>query len=284
MNIRTTKIVAPLVAMALCTPNIAFAQENSNEKTISSSTDVNDNFSLTRSISVTNGNNSISQDRKTVYVNPGDTINVRLDLKGKTDKTNHGFTSFTEVVSPIQNFSASTGSLTVKKDHSSMPVVTALNELRNNETFKKTSKSTIEFNAKPPTHFGDLGNQVTIDYSYTAANEPGQYTTRFIPHENFAKGSSVFDKEKLNLTIVVKGEEENRPPHEEGGQDTPPDQGDQPTPPDQDDQPTPPDQDDQATPPNSKSGTVFSWLSKALGVLAFLGGTVWFIIKHIFRL
>ncbi|CAB0612240.1 membrane protein [Corynebacterium diphtheriae] len=98
------------------------------------------------------------------------------------------------------------------------------------------------------------------------------------------KARPFFDKEKLNLTIVVKGEEENRPPHEEGGQDTPPDQGDQPAPPDQNERPTPPDQDDQATPPKSKSGTVFSWLSKALGVLAFLGGTVWFIIKHIFRL
>ncbi|CAB0978335.1 membrane protein [Corynebacterium diphtheriae] len=293
MNMRTTKIVAPLVAMALCTPNIAFAQEESKEKTISGSTAVDKDYSLTRSISVRNGNNSISQDRKTIYVNPGDTINVKLYLEGKPGKANYGFTSFKEEVSPIQDFSASLGSLTVKKDHSSKPLVTPLDELRNNETFKKTSKSTIEFNAKPPTYFGDLGNQVTIDYSYTAANEPGQYTTRFIPHENFAKGSSVFDKEKLNLTIVVKGEEENRPPHEEGGQDTPPDQGDQPAPPDQGDQPAPPDQnerpappdqDDQATPPKSKSGTVFSWLSKALGVLAFLGGTVWFIIKHIFRL
>ncbi|CAB0612220.1 membrane protein [Corynebacterium diphtheriae] len=189
---RTTKIVAPLVAMALCTPNIAFAQEESKEKTISGSTAVDKDYSLTRSISVRNGNNSISQDRKTIYVNPGDTINVKLYLEGKPGKANYGFTSFKEEVSPIQDFSASLGSLTVKKDHSSKPLVTPLDELRNNETFKKTSKSTIEFNAKPPTYFGDLGNQVTIDYSYTAANEPGQYTTRFIPHENFAKGSSVF--------------------------------------------------------------------------------------------
>lgn len=55
MNIRTTKIVAPLVAMALCTPNIAFAQEESNQETIiSRSTDVNEDFTLTRSISAIN--------------------------------------------------------------------------------------------------------------------------------------------------------------------------------------------------------------------------------------
>lgn len=41
MNIRTTKIVAPLVAMALCNPNIAFAQEELNQKTISGRTEVN---------------------------------------------------------------------------------------------------------------------------------------------------------------------------------------------------------------------------------------------------
>lgn len=254
---RTTKIVAPLVAMALCTPNIAFAQENSNLTTISGSTDVNGDFSLTRSISAINGNNSISQDRKTIYVNPGDTIDVKLELKGKTESANHGFTSFTEVVSPIKDFSANTGSLKVKKTGEPKPLVTPLDELGDG-IFEQTGKNTIEFKAKSPTAFGEIGNQVTIDYSYKAGNEPGRYKTQFIPHENFAKNSSVFDAKKLDLTIVVNGEEENRP--------APPDQGGQPT------------------PPNSKSGTVFSWLSKALGVLAFLGGTVWFIIKHIFRL
>lgn len=274
MNIRTTKIVAPLVTMALCTPNIAFAQENSKEKTISSSTDVNDNFSLTRSISVTNGNNSISQDRKTVYVNPGDTINVRLDLKGKTDKANHGFTSFTEVVSPIQDFSASTGSLKVKRSYLSEPQVTPLDQLQH-DTFGKTGEKTIQFKAASSSGFGEIGNQVTIDYSYTAGDKLGEYRTQFKPDDpNF--GLKKFDAEKLDLTIVVKGKEEDRP--------APPDQGDQPAPPDQNERPAPPDQDDQATPPKSNSGTVFSWLTKALGVLAFLGGTVWFIIKHIFRL
>ncbi|CAB1045783.1 hypothetical protein FRC0546_01909 [Corynebacterium diphtheriae] len=71
MNMRTTKIVAPLVAMALCTPNIAIAQENSNLTTISGSTDVNGDFSLTRSISAINRNDSKPQDSKTIYVNPG---------------------------------------------------------------------------------------------------------------------------------------------------------------------------------------------------------------------
>lgn len=254
---RTTKIVAPLVAMALCTPNIVIAQEEPKLTTISGSTAVNNDFSLTRTISATNRNNSRPQDPKTIYVNPGDTINVKLDLQGKPDKANHGFTSFTEKVSPIEEFSANTGSLTVKKTHSSDPQVRTLDNLLHG-TFDKTGKQTIEFKANSVSNFGELGNQVTINYSYKAGNEPGRYKTQFIPHENFAKNSSVFDAKKLDLTIVVNGEEENRP--------APPDQGEQPA------------------PPNSKSGTGFSWLTKALGVLAFLGGTVWFIIKHIFRL
>ncbi|MBG9313840.1 hypothetical protein I4J32_11945 [Corynebacterium diphtheriae bv. mitis] len=291
MNIRTTKIVAPLVAMALCNPNIAFAQEESNQKTIiSRSTDVNDNFLLTRSISAINRNNSTSKESNTIYVNPGDTIDVKLDLKGKTESANHGFTSFKEEVSPIQEFSASSGRLTVKKSYSSNPQVTPLDKLRN-DTFKQNGERTIEFTPNEGSLFGAIGNQVTIDYSYTAGNELGRYQTQFKPNSAFA-GSS-FDATKLDLTIVVvKSKEEDRPPREEDDQaippdqderPAPPDQGEQPTPPDQDEQPTPPDQDEQPTPPNSKSGTVFSWLSKALGVLAFLGGTVWFVIKHIFR-
>lgn len=264
MNMRTTKIVAPLVAMALCTPNIAFAQEEPNRKTISSSTDVNGNFLLTRSVSVTNGNNSISQDRKTIYVNPSDTINVRLDLKGKTDKANHGFTSFTEEVSPIQKFSASSGSRVVKKPDFELQKTT-LDKLPDG-TFTQTNDSTIEFKVKPGSAFGEIGNQVTIDYSYTADNKLGTYQTKFKPDGKFAAASSDFDANELNLTIVVKGEDEKRPPHEEG------------------ERPTPPEQDEQAIPPKSNRSTVFSWLSKALGVLAFLGGTVWFVIKHIFRL
>lgn len=142
----------------------------------------------------------------------------------------------------------------------------ALDELPNNDTFQKTSKQTIEFKANSPSHFGQLGNQLTIDYSYIAGNELGRYKTQFIPHKNFAGDSSVFDKEKLNLTIVVESKEESRPPAEE------------------DKRPTPPDQDEQVIPPKSNRSTGFSLLTKALGVLAFLGGTVWFIIKHIFRL
>lgn len=271
---RTTKIVAPLVAMALCTPNIVIAQEEPNRKTISSSTNVNGNFLLTRSISVTNGNNSISQDRKTVYVNPGDTINVRLDLKGKTDKANHGFTSFTEEVSPIQKFSANSGSRVVKKTHFEQQKTT-LDKLPDG-TFTQTNDSTIEFKVKPGSAFGEIGNQVTIDYSYTADNKLGTYQTKFKPDGKFAEASSDFDANELNLTIVVKSKEEDRP--------TPPDRGERPTPPEQGGQDTPPEQDEQAIPPKSNRSTVFSWLTKALGVLAFLGGTVWFIIKHIFRL
>ncbi|CAB0615685.1 membrane protein [Corynebacterium diphtheriae] len=286
MNIRTTKIVAPLLAMALCTPNIAFAQEGLNQKTISGRTDVNGNFSLTRSISVINGNNSISQDRKTIYVNPGDTINVRLDLKGKTDRANHGFTSFKEEVSPIQASSAISGSLTVKKSQSTKPLMIPLNNL-NYGTFGKTSERTIEFNVdkeKSPSGFGEVGNQVIIDYSYTAGDKPGEYKTQFkSDDENF--GLKTFDAEKLDLTIVVKSKEDNRPtPPDQDDQATPPDQGDEPTPPEQGGQDTPPEQDEQAIPPKSNKSTVFSWLTKTLGVLAFLGGTVWFIIKHLFRL
>ncbi|CAB0537929.1 membrane protein [Corynebacterium diphtheriae] len=260
MNIRITKIVAPLVAMALCTPNIAFAQEESNQKTISGRTEVNGDFSLTRSISAINRNDSKPQDSKTIYVNPGDTINVKLELQGKTANKSHGFTSFTEEVSPIQEFSASLGSLTVKKTGSPEPYMKQLDNL-GNDIFRKTGERTIEFKVdseKSRSGFGDIGNQITIDYSYTAGNIPGKYTTQFIPNDpRFTAGSSVFDPEKLNLTIVVNGEEENRPPR--GGDERP-------------------------TPPESNRSTVFSWLTKALGVLAFLGGTVWFIIKHIFRL
>ncbi|OWM49333.1 hypothetical protein [Corynebacterium diphtheriae] len=274
MNIRRTKIVAPLVAMALCTPNIAFAQEGSNQKTIIRSTDVNEDFSLTRSISAINRNNSTYQDPYTIYVNPGDTINVKLDLKGKTATANHGFTSFKEEVSPIQKFSASSGSRVVKKTHFEQQKTT-LDKLPDG-TFTQTNDSTIEFKVKPGSAFGEIGNQVTIDYSYTADNKLGTYQTKFKPDGKFAEASSDFDANELNLTIVVKSKEEDRP--------TPPDRGERPTPPDRGERPTPPEQDDQATPPNSKSGTVFSWLSKALGVLAFLGGTVWFVIKHIFRL
>lgn len=272
MNIRTTKIVAPLVAMALCTPNIAFAQENSNQKTIiSRSADVNGDFLLTRSISAVNKNNSTSKESNTIYVNPGDTIDVKLELQGKTVNKSHGFTSFKEEVSPIEAFSASSGSLTVKRVGSSEPYVKQLDKL-GNDIFKKTDDQTIEFNAKSSTHFGDLGNQVTINYSYTAADKPGQYTTRFIPHENFA--SPPFGGNELNLTIVVERKE----------QPTPPDQDERPAPPEQGGQGTPPEQDEQAIPPKSNRSTVFSWLTKTLGVLAFLGGTVWFIIKHLFRL
>ncbi|OJH92510.1 hypothetical protein BKD80_03730 [Corynebacterium diphtheriae] len=274
MNIRTTNIVAPLVAMALCTPNIAFAQEESNQKTtISSSTDVNGDFSLTRSISAVNRNNSTSRDANTIYVNPGDTIDVKLDLKGKTPKKNHGFTSFTEKVSPIETFSASSGKRVVKKTHFDLQETT-LDKLHDG-TFTQTSGSTIDFKANPsPSGFGEIGNQVTIDYSYTAGNQLGEYKTQFKPDPRFAGDS--FDATKLDLTIVVKSKEDNRP--------TPPDQGDEPTPPDQGGQDTPPDQDEQVIPPKSNRSTGFSLLTKALGVLAFLGGTVWFIIKHIFRL
>lgn len=261
---RTTKIVAPLVAMALCTPNIAIAQEKSNPKTISSSTDVNGNFTLTRSISVTNGNNSIPQDSKTIYVNPGDTINVKLDLKGKTATANHGFTSFTEEVSPIQASSAISGSLTVKKNHSTESQSIPLDKL-NYGTFGKTGEKTIQFKATSPSGFGEVGNQVTIAYSYTAGDKLGEYRTQFKPDDQ-KFGLKTSDAEKLNLTIVVKDKEENRPPRGEGEQPAPPDQGEQPT------------------PPESNRSTGFSLLTKALGVLAFLGGTVWFIIKHIFRL
>ncbi|MHC9546755.1 hypothetical protein ACQQ64_08890 [Corynebacterium diphtheriae] len=275
MNMRTTKIVAPLVAMALCTPTVAFAQDESNPKTIiSSSTDIDGDYSITRSISAINRNDSKSPDSKKIYVNPGDTIHVKLELQEKKASAPHGFTSFKEVVSPIQAFSASSGSLTVKKTGEPKPLVTPLDKL-GDDIFEQTGENTIEFKAKSSTAFGEIGNQVTIDYSYTASNTLGEYETQFLPHKNFARGSDTFDAKKLNLTIVVEGKEENRPPRGEGEQPTPPEQGGQDT---------PPEQDEQAIPPKSNRSTVFSWLTKALGVLAFLGGAVWFIIKHIFRL
>lgn len=270
MNMRTTKIVAPLVAMALCTPHIAIAQEASNLTTISASTDVNGNYSLTRSISAINRDNSGNennprpQERDTIYVNPGDTIRVKLDLKEKEDKGNYGFTDFTEVVSPIQEFSASSGTLTVKKTSSSKPYVKALNDLPNSQTFEKTGKSTLAFKSHSNPPFGDLGHQVTIEYSYKAGNKLGHFETEFRPHESFPQGSPIFDAEKLKLTIVVK----------EGNQPKPPEQGEKPTPPAQGEQPTPPE----------SNGGGFGWLTGALGVLALLGGAVWFVIKHVLRL
>lgn len=261
MNIRSTKIVAALVAMALCTPNVATAQEN--QTTISGSTAVDDNSTLTRSISAINRDNSGNknnpkpQERSTIYVNPGDTIRVKLDLKEKEDKGTHGFTDFKEVVSPIQEFSASSGTLTFKKSRSSDSEVTTLDKLPNGDTFAKTGESTIEFKAGSKTHFGDLGNQVTIEYSYKAGNKPGYYETRFQPHESFSQGSPAFDAEKLKLTVVVKAKEENKP--------KPPEHGKKPTPPE-------------------SNGGGFGWLTGALGVLAFLGGAVWFVIKHVLRL
>ncbi|MHC9748094.1 hypothetical protein ACQXZM_06940 [Corynebacterium diphtheriae] len=267
MNIRTTKIVAPLVATALCTPNIAIAQEKSNHTTISGSTYIHNELSLTRSISAINRNNSKSKEPKKIYVNPGDTIHVQLDLKGKTDRVNHGFTNFKEEVSPIQESSTISGSRVVKNSLSSKPEKTTLDKLSDG-TFKQTGDSTIEFKvSNPDSSFGVVAQQITIDYEYTAGDKLGEYKTQFKPDPKFAEGSNTFNANELDLTIVVKSKEEDRP-----------------APPDQDEQPAPPDQDEQPTPPNSKSGTVFSWLTKALGVLAFLGGTVWFIIKHIFRL
>ncbi|OSQ22720.1 hypothetical protein B1A51_05725 [Corynebacterium diphtheriae] len=263
MNIRSTKIVAALVAMALCTPNVATAQEESNQTTISGSTDVDDNSTLTRSISAINRDNSKNknnprpQERNTIYVNPGDTIHVKLDLKEKEDKGNHGFTDFMEVVSPIQEFSPSSGTLTVKKRSSSKSYVTALNDLPNNQTFEKTSESTLEFKSHSNPPFGDLGNQVSIEYSYKAGNKPGYYETRFQPHESFSQGSRAFDAEKLKLTVVVKAKEENKP--------KPPEHGKKPA-------------------PSESNGGGFGWLTGALGVLAFLGGAVWFVIKHVLRL
>ncbi|CAB0615158.1 membrane protein [Corynebacterium diphtheriae] len=265
---RTTKIVAPLVAMALCTPNIAFAQEN--QTTISGSTDIDGNYSLTRSISAINRDNSGNknnpkpQERNTIYVNPGDTIHVKLDLKEKEDKGNHGFTDFTEVVSPIQEFTASSGTLTVKRNRSSEPHMDALNNLPSNQTFMKTSESTLKFDSHSPTHYGDLGHQVTIEYSYKAGNKPGYYVTEFQPHGDFSMGLSTFDAKKLKLTVVVNDKK----------QATPPEQGNQPKPPAQGEQPTPPE----------SNGGGFGWLTGALGVLALLGGAVWFVIKHVLRL
>ncbi|CAB0664525.1 hypothetical protein B1A65_08280 [Corynebacterium diphtheriae] len=245
MNIRSTKIVAALVAMALCTPNVATAQEESKLTTISGSTDVNGDFSLTRSISAVNRNDSESRDSKTIYVNPGDTIHVKLELQGNKATKTHGFVKFKEEVSPIQEFSASSGSLTYKKITSTGPEVTkeSLDKLTDG-TFERNGEQTIEFTPNQGTRFGTLGNPVTIDYSYTAGNALGTYITHFQADKNF--DSNTFDAQKLDLTVVVKAKEENTPPESNGGG--------------------------------------FGWFGKALGVLAFLGGAVWFVIKHVLRL
>ncbi|CAB0614311.1 hypothetical protein ACDL62_04320 [Corynebacterium diphtheriae] len=204
MNIRSTKIVAPLVAIALCTPNIAIARENSNLTTISGSTDVNGDFSLTRSISAINRNDSESRDPKTIYVNPGDTIHVQLDLKGKKPKRSHGFTSFKEEVSPIQEFSASSGSLKYKKTDDSQQYVKQLDNIVP-DTFTQTGKQTIEFKGNSRLGFGEIGNHLTIDYSYTAGHETGEYTTHFLPASESAKDRfNANDLSALDLKVVVE--------------------------------------------------------------------------------
>ncbi|CAB0759840.1 membrane protein [Corynebacterium diphtheriae] len=204
MNIRSTKIVAALVAMALCTPNIAFAQETSNLTTISGSTDVNGDFSLTRSISAINRNDSTPPDSKTIYVNPGDTIHVQLDLKGKKANRTHGFTSFKEVVSPIQAFSASSGSLKYKKTSDPTLFAKQLDDIAP-DTFKQTGDQTIEFKGNSPLGFGVTGNHVTIDYSYTAGNELGEYTTQFLPASEIDKERfNANDLSPLDLKVVIE--------------------------------------------------------------------------------
>ncbi|MBG9290178.1 hypothetical protein [Corynebacterium diphtheriae] len=204
MNIRSTKIVAPLVAIALCTPNIAIARENSNLTTISGSTDVNGDFSLTRSISAINRNDSESRESNTLYVNPGDTIRVRLDLKGKKTNVTHGFTSFKEEVSPIQAFSASTGSLKFKKTSDPTQYAKQLDDIAP-DTFKQTGDQTIEFKGNSRFEFGEVGNHLTIDYSYTAGNGLGEYTTQFLPASESAKKTfNADDLSALKLKVVVE--------------------------------------------------------------------------------
>ncbi|CAB0523353.1 membrane protein [Corynebacterium diphtheriae] len=246
MNIRSTKIVAALVAMALCTPNIAIARENSNLTTISSSTDIDDDFSITRSISAINRNDSTPPDSKKIYVNPGDTIHVKLEVQRKKSKTHHGFTSFKEEVSPIQSFSASSGSLTAIKDGKDGPDVTklALDNL-NFGTFEKTGERTIELKVNPKkssTLFEEIGKQVTIDYSYTAGNTLGEYETQFQPHQNFARGSSTFDAKKLNLKVVVE------------------------------------------EPKGPSLGKILGWLGGVLGILAVVGGGLWHLLRNLIRI
>lgn len=143
-------------------------------------------------------------DSKTIYVNPGDTIHVQLDLKGKKANRTHGFTSFKEVVSPIQAFSASSGSLKYKKTSDPTLFAKQLDDIAP-DTFKQTGDQTIEFKGNSPLGFGVTGNHVTIDYSYTAGNELGEYTTQFLPASEIDKERfNANDLSTLDLKVVIE--------------------------------------------------------------------------------
>ncbi|WCV10783.1 hypothetical protein [Corynebacterium silvaticum] len=79
----------------------------------------------------------------------------------------------------IDSFNPSTGKKTVvtKDTGATEPSVTALDQLPN-RTFNKKDSRTIESIVNKG-GFGELGSQITYEYSYTAANTPGTFVTSF---------------------------------------------------------------------------------------------------------
>lgn len=202
--LRIKRFLTPILAVALFTTASPVAQAQQQESaatTISTSTQRNGDVTLTRSITVaTPQDGTQTGDGKTVTVNPGDTINVKLELK-VAGRGNNGFTDFMEHLSPIGSFDPSTGKKTVvtKDTGATEPSVTPLDKLLN-RTFNKKDSRTIESIVNQG-GFGELGAQITYEYSYTAANQPGTFVTSFQMKDPSTKE---YTEKELPLTVVVK--------------------------------------------------------------------------------
>lgn len=97
------RVLAPVLTIALLTTASPVAQAQQQENattTISTSTTLEGGRTFTRSITVAAPQETPQvESNKTVTVNPGDTINVKLELK-VSNNSNNGFTDFMEHLSP----------------------------------------------------------------------------------------------------------------------------------------------------------------------------------------
>ncbi|WP_368266422.1 hypothetical protein [Corynebacterium ulcerans] len=201
--LRIKRFLTPILAVALFTTASPVAQAQQQESaatTISTSTQKFGNATLIRSITVTTPQDETqARDGKTVTVNPGDTINVKLELQ-VSGRGNNGFTSFMEHLSPIGSFDPSTGRKTFNANDIQSSSVTPLNKLTH-RTFKQKDLQTIESLVNDDS-FGQLGSHITYEYSYTAANQPGTFVTSFQMKDPRTKE---YMEKELPLTVVVKG-------------------------------------------------------------------------------
>ncbi|MBH5295588.1 hypothetical protein I8F83_04050 [Corynebacterium ulcerans] len=201
--LRIKRFLTPILAVALFTTASPVAQAQQQESaatTISTSTQRNGDVTLTRSITVTTPQDGLQTgDGKTVTVNPGDTINVKLELK--IPRNNIAFTDFMEHLSPIDSFDPSTGKKTIFFRKPEKTSVESLDKLPN-RTFEKKNLQTIESITHGTSIFGTAGAHITYEYSYTAANQPGTFVTSFQMKDPSTKE---YMEKELPLTVVVKG-------------------------------------------------------------------------------